>query len=47
MIKVMVDKNDGCTLFLDLPGETGKTFLINLLLARYIVLATAIDSIGD
>lgn len=29
-----IDKNEGSLLFLDAPGGTGKTFLINLLLAK-------------
>jgi len=30
----MVDRNEGGILFLDAPGGTGKTFLINLILAK-------------
>ena len=42
----MVDRNEGGVLFLDAPGGIGKTFLINLILAKIrsegkIVLATA------
>ena len=42
----MVDRNEGGVLFLDAPGGTGKTFLINLILFRMrsegkIALATA------
>ena len=42
----MVDGNEGGMLFLDAPGGTGKTFLINIILAKLwlegeIALATA------
>jgi len=42
----MIDRNEGGILFLDAPGGTGKTFLINLILAKLqsegkIALATA------
>ena len=30
----MIDDNKGCMLFLDAPGGTGETFLINLILAK-------------
>lgn len=30
----IINKNTGGIIFLDAPGETGKTFLINLLLAK-------------
>jgi len=30
----MVDRNEGGILFLDAPGGTGKTFLVNLILAK-------------
>ena len=30
----MIDKNEGGMVFLDAPGGTGKTFLINLILAK-------------
>ena len=47
----MVDSDEGGTLFLDAPGGTGKTFLINLILAKLrsedkIVLATASSGIA-
>lgn len=46
-----INNNEGQILFLDAPGGTGKTFLINLLLAkvRYggkIALAVASSSIA-
>ena len=47
----MVDANQGGILFLDAPGGTGKTFLINLILAKLrsegkIALATASSGIA-
>jgi len=47
----MVDRNEEGVLFLDAPGETGKTFLINLILAKIrsegkIALATASSGIA-
>ena len=47
----MVDRNEGGMLFLDAPGGTGKTFLINLILAKLrsegkIALATASSGIA-
>ena len=47
----MVDRNEGGVLFLDAPGGTGKTFLINLILAKIrsegkIALATASSGIA-
>ena len=47
----MIDSDDGGMLFLDSPGGTGKTFLINLILAKLrsegkIALATASSSIA-
>ena len=47
----MVDRNQGGALFLDAPGGTGKTFLINLILAKMrsegkIALATASSGIA-
>ena len=47
----MVDRNQGGVVFLDAPGGTGKTFLINLILARIrsegkIALATASSGIA-
>ena len=47
----MVDRNEGGLLFLDAPGGTGKTFLVNLILARIrsegkIALATASSGIA-
>jgi len=47
----MVDRNQGGLMFLDAPGGTGKTFLINLILARIrsegkIALATASSGIA-
>ena len=47
----MVDTNEGGVLFLDAPGGTGKTFLINLILAKIrsegkIALATASSGIA-
>ena len=47
----MIDNNEGGMLFLDAPGGTGKTFLINLILAKLrsegkIALATASSGIA-
>ena len=47
----MIDSDEGGMLFLDAPGGTGKTFLINLILAKLrsegkIALATASSSIA-
>ena len=47
----MIDGNEGGMLFLDAPGGTGKTFLINLILAKLqsegnIALATASSGIA-
>ena len=47
----MVDANEGGILFLDAPGGTGKTFLINLILAKLrsegkIALATSSSGIA-
>ena len=47
----MVDANEGGILFLDAPGRTGKTFSINLILAKLrsegkIALATASSGIA-
>ena len=47
----MIDRNEGGVLFLDAPGGTGKTFLINLILAKIrsegkIALATASSGIA-
>ena len=47
----MIDSNEGGMLFLDAPGGTGKTFLINLILAKLrsegkIALATASSGIA-
>ena len=47
----MIDGNEGGMLFLDAPGGTGKTFLINLILAKLrsegnIALATASSEIA-
>ena len=47
----MVDRNKGGILFLDVPGGTGKTFLIYLILAKLqsegkIALATALSGIA-
>ena len=47
----MIDGDDGGMLFLDAPGGTGKTFLINLILAKLhsegkIALATASSGIA-
>ena len=47
----MIDNNDGGILLLDAPGGTGKTFLINLILAKLrsegkIALATASSGIA-
>ena len=47
----MITGNDGGTLFLDAPGGTGKTFLINFILAKLrsegkIALATASSGIA-
>ena len=47
----MVDANQGGILFLDTPGGTGKTFLINLILAKLqsegkVALATASSGIA-
>ena len=47
----MIDRNEGGLLFLDAPGGTGKTFLINLILAKIrsegkIALATASSGIA-
>ena len=47
----MIDDNEGGMLFLDTPGATGKTFLINLILAKLrsegnIALATASSGIA-
>ena len=47
----MVDRNEGGIVFLDAPGGTGKTFLINLILAKLrsegkIALATASSGIA-
>ena len=47
----MIESNEGCMLFLDAPGGTGKTFLINLILAKLrseskIALATASSGIA-
>ena len=47
----MIDRNEGGMVFLDAPGGTGKTFLINLILAKLrsegkIALATASSGIA-
>ena len=47
----MIDGDEGGILFLDAPGGTGKTFLINLILAQLrlegkIALATASSGIA-
>ena len=47
----MIDRNEGGVLFLNAPGGTGKTFLINLILAKIksegkIALATASSGIA-
>ena len=47
----MIDRGEGGMLFLDAPGGTGKTFLINLILAKLrsvgnIALATASSGIA-
>ena len=34
MLFSVIDGNEGGMLFLDAPGGTGKTFLINLILAK-------------
>jgi len=47
----MIDRNEGGVIFLDAPGGTSKTFLINLILAKIrsedkIALATASSGIA-
>ena len=47
----LIERGEGCIVFLDAPGGTGKTFLLNLILAKLrsenkIALATASSGIA-